>query len=260
MQQKINIEAGSLILSLMVDDKDLAFLISRVFQAFISEKESQLHMSLSLKAIKPRPYKVLCTGEAMTVETSFFSAQLDFNIRKGKLFIAPHENLDIVLRNAVKSVFVFWVIAKGGVVFHSSAVLDKGKAHIFAGPSGVGKSTLVDNSKNKTVLSEEVVAILRSKNGYKAFALPYSGDERLKNRTTKDYDLGSLNILMHGKSNSRRLLDKASALAQLYIMPSGMNEVSDRDKLLKRYEEVVSLVPCYKLAIKPDPSFWELFE
>lgn len=259
MHKKINISVGDLVLAMDIKEQALYNQALETFKFFITDKEEQLTINLSRSNMKNKRLDLRYSEKAISVETEFFKTMIDFNSASAQMVIAYHQDQISILRNAVKNLFVFWVISLGGVVLHASAVVDKNRAHVFAGPSGVGKSTVVDNAQNRTVLSEEVVALLKSDFGYSAFALPYSGDERLSNRTNAKHQLESINILMHAKTNTRRELTKSQALAQLYILPAGVTKISEKNKLLKRYEEILTEVKCYKMGFLPNSSFWELF-
>jgi len=64
-----------------------------------------------------------------------------------------------------------------GFLLHASAVAGPGGAVVFTGPSGAGKSTVASHDPEGTeVLSDDVVALLRSDHGWFVESLPIGGD------------------------------------------------------------------------------------
>lgn len=253
----MNIKIGDLVLALNFETEELEEKAREVFSFFETEQSAQLMVDIKYEIKQTESkFSVLCTGNKVIVTTEHFLSNLDFELKKGSInFIGSFD--EVLLRNAVKNILVFCVMHNGGIVLHASGIVKDNKAYVFTGKSGSGKSTIVENSTDKRVLSEEVIALMPEDRAYKAFALPYNGDERFSNRTNESYILNGLYTLAHAKDNVCIKINKAQALAKMLILPAGIEKES-QPLFLERFAKLVESIDCFELRFKPDPSFWSV--
>jgi len=111
-------------------------------------------------------------------QVSFWTEDLvlDFDLvhHKGQLRIANW----LGWHNALRFIYFYTYLNRQGLLLHAAGLLNLGRALVFPGPSGAGKTTIVRNSPGKTVLSDEVVAIQLSPQGEAplAYGTPFIGD------------------------------------------------------------------------------------
>jgi len=87
--------------------------------------------------------------------------------------------------NTLRRYYSLLLAHKGGFLLHASGILllvnSRTKKHspaysvIFSGKSTSGKSTIASAFPSRQVLSDELVAIARSKNTYRAYPTPFAG-------------------------------------------------------------------------------------
>ena len=241
----MNIKTGDIVLQLDFDKDMLSKIAESVLSFFVTSEVAEFTVCVkSLENPKKLDYLIECKEGYTLIETPYFKTELNFKSNSGNMILFGEVN-ETVLLNAVKNLLVFYVLELGGIVLHASAIVKDNNAYVFAGPSGSGKSTLVDNAVDLDVLSEEVVAVLPGKQGYKAFALPYNGDQRLLHRTNKAYPLVGLHTLVHADEDNLISLSKAEFLAKAMIVPSGLEQKSSID-FLSRYANLVNKIDCYE--------------
>lgn len=74
--------------------------------------------------------------------------------------------------------FENWLLQHGGLLLHASLIEYKGRGILFAGPSGVGKSTqanLWQNTLGATILNGDRAVLRKTDEGWTAFGSPFAG-------------------------------------------------------------------------------------
>ncbi len=109
------------------------------------------------------------TSDSVSIDSSDFSAVIDLRERVARIEqrCAVHP-IDSCLRIAYSALHP----EHGGFLLHAGAVVRDGRAYVFCGPSGAGKTTIVDLLGGMG-LADEVVAIVPSSRGFAAAGTPY---------------------------------------------------------------------------------------
>ncbi len=84
---------------------------------------------------------------------------------------------------------------KHGVLFlHGSSFVKNGRAYVFCGPSGIGKSTIIKNVKKKSILSDDI-AVLQKK-GHQLYVFPSFFERKfIPSKLSKQTPLESIFVL-----------------------------------------------------------------
>lgn len=137
----------------------------------------------------------------------------------------------------------------GRAVFHGAAIEYHGKAYLFTGPSGIGKTTHIRLWRQ--FLGEDVQIIngdkpiLRSDEcGITVYGSPYSGKEGWHRNTSSP--LGGICFLVQGKENAVTVLTQSPAFSRLYrqiYKPRTEEAMVKTVEILRR----LSALPCYEL-------------
>jgi hypothetical protein len=87
-----------------------------------------------------------------------------------------------VVENTLRIAVAYDLLAAGGALLHGAAVVAGDGVVVFVGHSGAGKSTLsgLAASEGKTILSDDLVALLPSPGGTVVAGLPLGGDFRTR--------------------------------------------------------------------------------
>ena len=146
-------------------------------------------------------------------------------------------------------------------IMHASVVSDHRGAHLFAGVSGAGKSTiaklLVDHC-NVEQLSDELVVIGQSPSGqFVAQVAPFIGSAGLPHGQIRP--LASLNLLHQASRHRRVSLTPAQALRQLLRhVVSYVADPGTAGLVLNLAADLATAVPAFDLHFAKDPGVSEV--
>ena len=145
----------------------------------------------------------------------------------------------------------------GGMMLHSSAVELDGKAYLFSGPSGMGKSTHTrlwqelfgDAAK---VFNDDKPAIRRLDDGvWYAYGTPWCGKDGIN--INMRVPLAGICFLRRGKENVIRRLPANEALTQIiYQTMHRFKYAENLDLMLGVVEGLVKEIPIYEFYNRPE--------
>ena len=144
-----------------------------------------------------------------------------------------------------------------GMMLHASAVALDGKAYLFSGPSGMGKSTHTrlwqqlfgDAAK---VFNDDKPAIRRLEDGvWYAYGTPWCGKDGIN--INMKVPLAGICFLERGEENIIRRLDSKEALSQvIYQTLHRFGKVENLDRMLGVVDMLVQRIPIYEFYNKPE--------
>ncbi len=142
---------------------------------------------------------------------------------------------------------------------HAASAVRKGRAFLFAGVSGAGKTTIARLAPgNVTLLTDEISYVREQDGGYSAFGTPFTG-ELAKVGDNICAPIAALYLLAKGPKN--RIEPLAHAEAARALLASILFFAEDAELVKLVFEsacEFVSRVPVYRLTFVPDASAWEM--
>jgi hypothetical protein len=260
----LKVEVGGIPFAIEFENKRAREKVQNVYAPFFSKKVPWYKIEVKNReglkdgllsadivfSFKGGIYKIACRE---------FSGFLDVKKRSACLFISALQPRE-VFTSALTNIFTSVLLKKGVLLFHGCGVVKDGRAYIFLGPSGAGKSTVARASVDFLVLSEELIGVHLSGGRFKAFALPYSGDTAFRRRAGGDFSVGGLFKLIKAKENRLKVIPKAQALADFFILPFGFEKFISFKDYFNRYNELIATTSCYGLHFLPDNSFWRCID
>jgi hypothetical protein len=153
---------------------------------------------------------------------------------------------------------------RGGLLIHAASAIRHGKAFLFAGISGAGKTTISRLApRDATLLTDEISYVRRNEvgngqNAYRAWGTPFAG-ELAKSGENVSAPLSVIYLLEQGKENRVMPIAKIDAVRSLmrhvlfFAEDTRLVEgVFDSVRLL------VDMVPVRTLMFRPEADVWEI--
>ena len=168
-----------------------------------------------------------------------------------------------LFENFFRVLVAYRLLELGGVLLHSAGVASRGRAHLFLGPSGAGKTTIsrLGLASGRLVLSDDMNALCPDEEGTpKVEKLPFAGDLGRTPTPRSTYPLASLNRLRQGE-NHLRPLARAEAVATLLSCAPFVNSDPHRlDVLVDNLRDLVGRCQFQELTFSKKGDFWPLLE
>jgi hypothetical protein len=190
------------------------------------------------------------------LERGDFRAEWDPAARTGKIRQSANPySIDAVLR----IVHTLVLAREGSFLLHAASAVRNGRAFLFAGVSGAGKTTISRLAPaDATLLTDEISYVRRQADGYVAFGTPFTG-ELAKLGENVSAPIAALYMLEQGHEN--RIEPVAAADATRGLLANLLFFAEDQEPVQLAFHaacEFVSRVPVSRLTFVPDSRVWEM--
>lgn len=178
------------------------------------------------------------------------------HLEGGQAFLQAAENV-------LRLFLAYRVFEEGGLVLHSSAALGGERAWLFVGRSGAGKSTAARLSleAGRAVLSDDLNALVRTGDGFRAVALPFTGDLDPAVARQGRFRVAGLCRLEQAPAHEVADLSHAQLVSLLAACSPFLNaDPLHADPLLERASEIAAAVPSCVLRFRRDAGFWDVLD
>ena len=259
------VEIGGIPISLSTSDKVFFELLRRRYEDFLSTTPAEF--TLDFEIIVPRPasdddVRVRRDGEEWLLERGDFSARWDPRTGTGRV----RQNANPYSLDSVLRILHSLILARrGGFLLHAASAICDGRAFLFSGVSGAGKTTMTRiATPNVTLLTDEI-SYVRPDAGedrpgmtsYRAFGTPFAG-ELAKAGENTSAPIAALFFLEKGPEN--RIDEMSSAEAVRRLMRNILFFAEDPnlvEGLLSTACAFVASLPIRRLTFYPDSQVWE---
>jgi hypothetical protein len=190
------------------------------------------------------------------MERGDFRAEWNPSTARGRIeqTMNPY-SLDSVLR----IVHTLLLAGKGGFLVHASSAIRNGRAFLFAGVSGAGKTTMARLAPpGAALLTDEISYVTRQDGGYFAVGTPFFGELARVGENLRA-PIECVYLLAKGPENKIEAISAADAVRGLL----GNILFFARDPRFVKLVfdaalDFVSRVPVRRLTFMPDSRVWEL--
>ena len=265
-QEAVSVEIGGMAIALRTADPSFRSLIENRYAGFVgSSPSSRLEFDIDLYEPSESP-----------VEDDELNAELTVKIEAGEWLLrrgdflarwnpkAGHGHIrqsrspyaiDAVLR-IVHSLIL---ARQGGFLVHAASAIRGGKAFLFSGVSGAGKTTISRLAPpDATLLTDEISYVRREGNRYFACGTPFAG-ELARVGENQSAPLSALFLLEKGLQNTIEPLSATEAVQRLLRNILFFADDPSLVKLVFQAAcEFASLVPIRRLVFVPDRRVWDL--
>lgn len=180
----------------------------------------------------------------------------------GRLLVSAPDSLRQIT-GAVEN-YLRWMIAdlaltRQGFVLHAAGLARDGEAYIFFGHSGAGKSTVCELSPGATLLSDDLVLIMREGDRFLASTTPFRGTLPQGAKEKGFYPMARAFRLHQSREVSTTPLPTGLAVAEILSCCPFISDSTKRlSGLLPLIEEFCKTVPVGELHFRKDSSFWDV--
>jgi hypothetical protein len=200
--------------------------------------------------------RVTCLAGRWLMQRGDFRAEWNPSTARGRIrqAISPY-SLDSVLR----IVHTLLLAHQGGFLLHASSAIRNGRAFLFSGESGAGKTTMVRLAPpDAALLTDEISYVIRREGAYFAVGTPFYG-ELARPGENRAAPIEGLYLLAKGPKNTVEPLPGADAVRGL--MSNILFFARDPQSVKAVFDsafDFVSHVPVRRLTFAPDRSVWDL--
>ena len=258
---EVVIEIGGLPIRIRVDDPAFLCLLQERYAGFVTcSQRARCEFDIDLA-----PAGLISEDEEVSVRRDFgrwflargdFHAEWDASSACGRIRqTANPYSMDAVLR----IVHTLLLAKEGGFLLHAASAVRNGRAFLFTGVSGAGKTTIASLApRDAVVLTDEISYVRKQEGGYSAFGTPFSG-ELAKVGENICAPIAALYLLAKGPQN--RIEPLANAQAARALLSNILFLAQDTELVQLVFQsacEFVGCVPVYRLTFVPDERVWEM--
>jgi hypothetical protein len=257
---RIHIKIGEHILLVTSGSEILLKAFAKNFVSLDVSDHIQPHMHIYVKGDFGVPfvnYDMSITEEDQIISyrRADYLLKVDTDYTSASLFVYD----ELALHHALLNLYSSFIVHRNwGLIIHSSCVKENGKAHIFAGHSGAGKSTAAKLSAPRELLSDEATSLKITPNEITVFNSPFRS-ELDSDGELISIPLASIQLLHQALQNKRSGLKKSEAFSHLMDKVFFWNRTPEETKtVLHLLVLLVQNVPAYELFFQKNNTFWEM--
>jgi hypothetical protein len=246
-RQQFELSIGCVPLRLQMSDAQLFGAVSARYAAFTNAAAQPITIALNKETplgSAPADFGYEFEGAALRA----FPSDIRFD------GVTNQYALDSLLR-----VFLSWkLLEHQGFLLHAATVIRDGKAYIFTGRSGAGKSTVATLSPQGSVLTDEI-SLLRRENGvWRAYGTPFWGEFKAAGSNSSAPVAGIFRLLQAPENRVTALRPMALLRAILPNVLFFSNAAKTNRQLLEILILAVTEMNGYNLSFRKNSTFWEV--
>ncbi len=263
-QSSVAIRIGGISIALHTDDAAFRALLQRRYGHFVDATASpdfEFELELSQPFGDARlndDVRVWSDAGKWFFQRGDFYAEWDQQARYGKMLHLPNPySVDAVLRIVHSLVLA----QRGGFLLHACSAIRHGRAFLFSGVSGAGKTTIARLAPpDATLLTDEISYVCRENDTYYAYGTPFAG-ELATLGANQHAPIVAVYLLEKGPTNRIDPVPAPDAVRSL--LRNTLFFAHDETLVAKVFNSAcrfLDRVPVRRLSFLPDARVWELIQ
>jgi len=254
------VEIGGMPVRVNTSDPDFLDMLCTRYDGFLGVTDhAEIEFDVDLSAPKPGrdgPVRVVRRSGRWLLQRGDFRAEWEPARRRGQILQFPNPySIDSVLR----IVHTLVLAEQGGFLAHAASAIRNGKAFLFAGVSGAGKTTMSRLApRDVSLLTDEISYVRRQNNRYIACGTPFTG-ELAKVGENVSAPIAGLYLL--AKGSETRIEPLKSGVATRELLANILFFAQDAELVRMVFDSAcnfVDRVPVSRLTFVPDSRVWEM--
>ena len=253
-------------ISLTCDPVGLGWAVAERYRAFLTDRPATLHLRVDFTG-QEREQAMLDQGMSFVDGLLHFDAPgyvgtIDEQAGVGHLSLSsrqPVEEVDYFLRVAA----ALLLYRAGGFMFHAAGIVRDGRACLYFGYSGSGKTTVsrLSQALGDRVLNDDLLFLVPPKpgqaGGWTVYSTPFWNPTQVQPVGLDSAPLAGLFRLVQAKQVFTAAMQPGQAVAELVTSVPVLGLDPGRTlSVLARCRRLSRDVPVHHLHFLPDASFW----
>jgi hypothetical protein len=181
-------------------------------------------------------------------------ASLFLNSSRAEFRGVRHEYaLDSLLRILLTVV----LLPRSGFLLHAATVVRDGRAYVFPGRSGAGKSTVASLSPAGSVLTDEISLLRYSDGCWQAYGTPFWGEFKAAGMNRHFPLAGIYSLVQAPEERVEPISTKEILRALLPCVLFFSTEAHANKAILRVLLDLIERVPCHRMHFRRNAEFWK---
>ena len=209
-----------------------------------------------LSIYSEEPLSIYREDRRIVISRGDFRGYINPDSLSGELGLVSEDSLECFLR----IVYSFILPGMGGLALHAASVVKGGRAYVFPGKSGAGKTTIAKLSSGTDLLTDEVSIVRGIGEQAVAYGTPFCGELRKPGQNIKAPIAG---LYFPVKDSNIYVQELPAKVALEMLLPCVVLFGQEQDIMEKAFHlsyQLASSIPCYELHFRPEPSFWNCID
>lgn len=258
----IPIGIGGTSIAIHTDDPAFRDLLTSRYSGFVSATETY-DCELTIDLVDPsstssldQDLQLTCKGNEWLIQRGDFRAVWNAKNRRGQVRQPPSPYaIDSVLR----IIHSLMQAERGGFLLHAASAIRSGRAFLFSGVSGAGKTTISRLAPpDATLLTDEISYVIHDSVGYRACGTPFAGELA---RVGENVSAPIKTVFLLEKGSENRIETVSQSEAVRCLLRNTLFFANDPDLVDRVFQsacEFVNQVPVRKLIFVPDQRVWNI--